>query len=428
MSEAAVRASLSDRTALAGRTVLSGGRVGLRGLLPFIGPAVVASIAYMDPGNFATNIQAGARHGYMLLWVVLLANVIAMLFQALSARLGIVTGRSLATLCREHFPPPLVIAMWLASEVAAMATDLAESIGAAIGISVLFHLPLLVGLLITFALTLGLLTFQSRGFRPIELIISGFVGVISLAYLIELFIAPPEWGQFFYHTVVPQLDGADSVTLAVGIVGATVMPHAIYLHSAMMTGRVTAATTKERGRLIGYSNLEVVLALSLAGLVNMAMLAMAATMFHRGHSDVGEIETAYHTLLPLMGVVAAGAFMTSLLASGLSSSVVGTMAGQVIMQDFVGFRIPMWVRRVVTMVPAVIVVALGVNATDALVISQVVLSLVLPVPMIALFVLVRRPGVMAEFAIGRGMQLLAGGATVVVLVLNTILLLQSFAN
>jgi manganese transport protein len=426
MSEAGVLPSLSDRTATAGEAALSGGRIRLRGLIPFIGPAVVASIAYMDPGNFATNIQAGARHGYMLLWVVLLANAIAMLFQALSARLGIVAGHSLAALCRTHFPRPLVVVMWLASEVAAMATDLAESIGAGIGISVLFHLPLLVGLLITFAITLGLLSFQSRGFRPIELIITGFVGIIGLAYLVELFIAPPEWGQFFYHSVVPQLAGADSVTLAVGIVGATVMPHAIYLHSAMMTNRVRACTEAQRRRLVKFSNVEVVIALSLAGLVNMAMVAMAATMFHQGHSDVGEIETAYHTLLPLMGVVAAGAFMASLLASGLSSSVVGTMAGQVIMQDFVGFRIPMWVRRVVTMVPAVVVVAMGVQATDALVMSQVVLSLVLPVPMIALLLLIRRPEVMAGLVIGRPMQALAAAATVVVLGLNGVLLLQSF--
>lgn len=305
-----------------------------------------------------------------------------------------------------------------------MATDLAESIGAAIGISVLFHLPLLAGLLITFAITWGLLTFQSRGFRPIELIVTGFVGIISLAYLIELFIAPPEWGQFFFHTVVPQLNGSDSVTLAVGIVGATVMPHAIYLHSALVTERVKTRSDQERWRLIRFSNLEVLIALGLAGLVNMAMVSMAATMFHQGHSDVGEIETAYHTLLPLMGVVAAGAFMTSLLASGLSSSVVGTMAGQVIMQDFVGFRIPLWVRRAVTMVPAVVVVAMGVQATDALVISQVVLSLVLPVPMIALLVLIRRPGVMAGFAIGRPMQMLAAAATIVVLALNVVLLLQ----
>jgi manganese transport protein len=426
MSQAVIRPNLSERTAMAGQSALSGRRRGVRGLLPFVGPAVVASIAYMDPGNFATNIQAGARHGYMLLWVVVLANIIAMLFQSLSARLGIITGHSLAELCRIHFPRPLVIAMWIASEVAAMATDLAETIGAAIGISVLFGLPLLVGLLITFAITWALLSVQSRGFRPIELIITAFVGIISVAYLVELFIAPPDWGQFLFHSVVPQLAGADSVTLAVGIVGATVMPHAIYLHSALMTDRVKARSQQERRRLLKYSNAEVLVALGLAGLVNMAMVAMAATMFHQGHADVGEIETAYHTLLPLMGVVAAGAFMTSLLASGLSSSVVGTMAGQVIMQDFVGFRIPMWVRRAVTMVPAVIVVAIGVQPTDALVISQVVLSLVLPVPMIALFVLVRRPGVMAGFAIGRGLQVLAGTATLVVLALNAILLLQTF--
>lgn len=428
MSPLASQPTLSGRTAAAGRLALIGKRRGLRGLLPFAGPAVVASIAYMDPGNFATNIQAGARHGYLLLWVVLLANLIAMLFQALSARLGIVTGYSLPSLCRMHFPRPLVIAMWLVSEVAAMATDLAESIGAAIGISVLFHLPLLAGLLITFALTLALLRFQSRGFRPIELIIAGFVGIIGLSYVIELFIAPPDWGQFFYHMAVPQLAGPDSVTLAVGIVGATVMPHAIYLHSALVANRVESRSDAERRRLIGYSNLEVLIALSLAGLVNLAMVAMAAAMFHQGHSDVGEIETAYHTLLPLMGVVAAGAFMASLLASGLSSSVVGTMAGQVIMQDFVGVRIPMWVRRSVTMAPAVVVVAMGVNATDALVISQVVLSLVLPVPMIALFVLTARPGLMGGFAIGPGMKALMTAGTATVLVLNAVLLWQSFAN
>ena len=428
MSLAVPGSTLSERTALAGQAGLSGGTRGIRSMLPFFGPAVLASIAYMDPGNFATNIQAGARHGYMLLWVVLLANVVAMLFQALSARLGIVTGHSLATLCRMHFPRPLVICMWLVSEVAAMATDLAETIGAAIGISILFNLSLLTGLLITFAITWILLSVQSRGFRPIELVIAGFIAVISLSYVIELFIAPPDWGQVLYHTAVPQLAGADSLTLATGIIGATVMPHAIYLHSAMMTNRVQARSDGERKQLIRYSNIEVLVALSVAGLVNMAMLAMAATMFHQGHSDVGEIETAYHTLLPLMGVVAAGAFMTSLLASGLSSSVVGTMAGQTIMQDFVSFRTPLWFRRAVTMIPAVIVVAIGVQPTDALVVSQVILSLVLPVPMVALLVLIRRPGVMASFALGWRAQTLAAVATMAVLSLNAILLLQILAD
>jgi len=426
MSEAVLPPSLSSRTVNAAQAALAGNRKGLWGFLPFMGPAVVASIAYMDPGNFATNIQAGARHGYMLLWVVLLANLMAMLFQSLSARLGIVTGESLAALCRLHFPRPLVIAMWVASEVAAIATDLAESIGAAIGVSLLFGLPLLAGLLITFAITLALLSLQSRGFRPIELVITGFIGVISLSYLIELIIDPPDWGAFAYHAIVPQLSNADSVTLAVGIVGATVMPHAIYLHSAMMPGRVQARGNVERRRLLRYSNIEVLVALSVAGAVNMAMVAMAASMLHQGHSDVGEIEAAYHTLLPAMGVMAAAAFMVSLLASGLSSSIVGTMAGQVIMQDFVGFRIPLWVRRAVTMAPAVAVVAAGVQATEALVLSQVVLSLVLPVPVISLLVLIRRPALMAEFAIGRGLQAVVVVATAAVLGLNMILLLQSF--
>ncbi|HET6606358.1 MAG TPA: Nramp family divalent metal transporter [Rhodopila sp.] len=428
MSDTVLRRSLSERTALAGEASLSGRGRGMGAFLPFVGPAVLASIAYMDPGNIATNIQAGAGHGYLLLWVVLLANVIAMLFQALSARLGIVSGHSLASLSRMHFPRPVVLAMWVGSEAAAMATDLAESIGAAIGLSLLFGLPLLASLLITFVITWALLSVQSRGFRPLELIIAGFVGVISVAYVVELFIAPPDWRAAAYHTVVPMLEGTNSVMLAVGIVGATVMPHAIYLHSSLMTGRIAARSNAERRRLVRYSNIEVMLALSLAGLVNMAMVAMAATMFHAGHSDVGEIETAYHTLLPLMGGVAAGSFMASLLASGLSSSVVGTMAGQTIMQDFVNVRVPLWVRRSVTMVPAIVVVAMGVNATQALVYSQVVLSLLLPVPMVALLLLIRRTDVMGRFAIHGAMQAVAMAATVIVIVLNAILLLQTAAN
>ena len=278
MSQSLVqRASLTDRTVAAGRETLAGRRRGLRGFLPFAGPAVIASIAYMDPGNFATNIQGGAQFGYLLLWVVLLANLVAMLFQALSAKLGIVTGRSLAQLCRTHFPRPLVYAMWVASEVAAMATDLAESLGAAIGLSLLFGLPLLTGLLITFALTYGMLLLQGRGFRPIEMLIAAFIGVIAVCYLIELFVAPPDWRAFAYHAVVPQLRGTESVMLAVGIIGATVMPHAIYLHSSLTQGRMPARTDVERRRIIGFSNREVLFALGVAGLVNMAMLAMAAS-------------------------------------------------------------------------------------------------------------------------------------------------------
>jgi manganese transport protein len=426
MSQSLVqRASLTDRTVAAGRETLAGRRRGLRGFLPFAGPAVIASIAYMDPGNFATNIQGGAQFGYLLLWVVLLANLVAMLFQALSAKLGIVTGRSLAQLCRTHFPRPLVYAMWVASEVAAMATDLAESLGAAIGLSLLFGLPLLTGLLITFALTYGMLLLQGRGFRPIEMLIAAFIGVIAVCYLIELFVAPPDWRAFTYHAVVPQLRGNESVMLAVGIIGATVMPHAIYLHSSLTQGRMPARTDVERRRIISFSNREVLFALGVAGLVNMAMLAMAARVFHQGHAEVASIETAFHTLRPLLGIGAAAVFMASLLASGLSSSVVGTMAGQTIMQDFVRFRIPLPVRRLATMVPAVIVVAMGADSTHALVLSQVVLSLVLPVPMIALLVLSGRHDVMGAFTTSGLTRVIAVVAAVVVLGLNLLLLLQT---
>jgi manganese transport protein len=426
MSEVIIpRHNATRRTIAAGQEVLAGQRRGLRAMLPFAGPAIIASIAYMDPGNFATNIQGGAQFGYMLLWVVLLANIVAMLFQALSAKVGIVTGQSLAGLCRRHFPTPVVLSMWVVSEIAAMATDLAESLGAAIGLSLLFGMPLLAGLLITFAATYAMLFLQGSGFRPIELVISAFVGAIGICYLVELLIAPPDWGAFAFHAVVPQLAGPESVTLAVGIIGATVMPHAIYLHSSLMQDRMPAANDADRRRILGYSNREVLFALGVAGLINMAMLAMAARVFHEGHADVATIETAFHTLVPLLGVGAGAVFMISLLASGFSSSIVGTMAGQTIMQDFVGFSIPLWVRRLATMLPAVVIVAIGVDSTDALVISQVVLSLVLPVPMIALLILSGRRDVMGNFANRRATQVLAILAAVAVLGLNLVLLLQT---
>src|SRR6201988_1814955 len=261
----------------------------------------------MDPGNFATNIQAGAKYGYALLWVVLLANLIAMLFQALSAKLGIVTGRNLAELCRDHFPRPVVGAMWVTSEIAAMATDLAEFLGGAIGLSLLLGMPLLPGMVITGIAPYAMLALQRYGFRPIELLIGGLVGVIGASYLIELVIAPPDWSAAAFHEVVPHLDDGEAVLLAVGIVGATVMPHAIYLHSGLTQDRVLPRTDGERRRLLQFSNREVVLALGLAGLVNMAMVAMAASVFHDGvHDDVAEIGTAYRTLIPILGSGAAG--------------------------------------------------------------------------------------------------------------------------
>lgn len=426
MQTALARQTMTDRTTAAIRDALAGRRRGPMAAMLFAGPAVIASIAYMDPGNFATNIQAGAKYGYALLWVVLMANVIAMLFQALSAKLGIVTGRNLAEMCREHFPLPVVLAMWAVSEVAAMATDLAEFLGGAIGLSLLFQMPLLAGMIVTAVVTYGILLFEKHGFRPMELIIGALVAVIGLCYLAEMFIAPVSWGEVALHSVLPQMPDAAALTIAVGIIGATVMPHAIYLHSGLTQNRAPARDETERGKLIKFSNIEVFVALAIAGLVNMAMVVMASSAFHAGHSDVAEIETAYHTLTPLLGIGAAGIFLASLIASGVSSSVVGTMAGQMIMQGFVGFRIPIWVRRLVTMIPAFIVVALGVNATDALVLSQVVLSIALPVPMIALVILTRRVDIMGSFANGKLTDVLAIVGTAIVLILNAVLLLQTF--
>ena len=422
----AVRGSLSERTAAAAREVLAGRRRGVRAYLPFAGPAVVASIAYMDPGNFATNIQAGAKYGYGLLWVVLLANLIAMLFQALSAKLGIVTGRNLAEMCPDEFPRPIVWAMWVVSEIAAMATDLAEFLGGAIGLALLTGMPLLAGMVVTGILTYGILMFERFGFRPFELIIGALVGVIALCYLVEIFIAPVDWRAVAVHSVLPQIADAGALLLAVGIIGATVMPHAVYLHSGLTQARTPGRDEAERQKLVRISNHEVVIALAVAGLVNMAMVIMASGAFHAGHSEVAQIETAYHTLTPLLGAGAAGVFLVSLLASGISSSAVGTMAGQLIMQGFVGFRIPVWVRRLVTMLPAFVVVALGVNATDALVASQVVLSIALPLPMIALLLFTGRADIMGRFANGRVTAVAALVGTALVLLLNLILILQTF--
>src|SRR5215470_14821788 len=417
--------SLTARSVAAAREVLGNRRSGFSAYLAFVGPAVVASIAYIDPGNFATNIQAGAKYGYDLLWVVLAANLIAMLFQALSAKLGIVTGRNLAEMCREQFPPAVVWAMWIVSEIAAMATDLAEFLGGAIGLALLFQMPLMVGMAVTACITYGILMFERTGFRPVELIVGSLVGLIALCYLVEMLIAPVDWGAAAFHTLVPQLADAEALLLAVGIIGGTVMPHAVYLHSALTQARTPVRSEAETRQVLRFSNQEVVVALAVAGLVNMAMVMMASSAFHAGHSDVAEIETAYHTLTPLLGGAAASLFLLSLIASGISSSTVGTMAGQMIMQGFVGFRIPLVVRRLVTMAPAFVVVALGVNATRALVISQVVLSIALPLPMIALLMFTRRPDIMGPFANGRATNLAALIGTVAVLTLNMLLILQT---
>ena len=408
----------SMRAALEGRTR------GVRAFLPFFGPAVIASIAYMDPGNFATNIQAGAGYGYALLWVLLAANLIAMLFQAMSAKLGIVTGRNLAEMCRDQYPKPLVIVMWIISEIAAMATDLAEFLGGAIGLSLLLGIPLIAGMCITAVVTYLILIMERSGFRRMEIVITAFVAVISICYLAEVLIAPVDWAAVGKGLTTPHLPDSNALLIAVGIVGATVMPHAVFLHSSLTQGRIAARDDHERRTLVRFSNREVMIALAGAGLVNMAMVMMAAAAFHLGHSEVAEIETAYHTLTPLLGPAAAGVFLVSLIASGLSSSVVGTMAGQVIMQGFVGFRIPLLVRRLVTMAPAFAVVLLGIDSTKALLVSQVILSIALPIPMLALLHFTSKRSIMGEFVNKRHVVALAGLGAAVVLSLNILLLAE----
>ncbi len=418
--------SLSERTRRAAREVLEGRRKGLRALLPFAGPAFIASVAYMDPGNFATNVQGGASFGYRLLWVVVFANVTAMLFQALSAKLGIVTGKNLPEVCRERFSTRTAIGMWLVSEIGAMATDLAELLGAAIGLSLLFHLPLLIGVVVAAIATYAVLLMQSKGFRQVEALIASLVGVIAVCYVLETVLARPDLGQIAFHSVVPWLGSPLALVLAVGIIGATVMPHAIYLHSSLTQDRIVPESRAEMGVIVRFSNIDVLIALGLAGIVNVAMMYMSAAVFHfHGHPEVASIESAYQTLTPLLGSAAAAIFLTSLMASGISSSVVGTMAGQVIMQGFVGFTIPLWVRRLVTMLPTVIIVALGVNATKALILSQVVLSIVLPLPIIVLLIFTNKRAIMADLVNTPVVKILGITASAVIIILNIVLIWQT---
>jgi manganese transport protein len=419
--EFAVSSATTLQTELAARDALDGRRKGVVAFLPLAGPAIMASVGYMDPGNFATNIQAGSTYGYQLLWVVLLANLGAMLFQAMSAKMGIVTRHNLAELCRQQFSRRIVVSMWIASEVAAMATDLAEFLGGALGISLLFHLSLLCGLSITAVVTFAVLQLDKRGFRPLERVITALVGVVGLSCLCEVVFASPDWHAALFHTVVPQLHDRSALTLAAGIIGATIMPHTLYLHSGLTQNRMPARNDRERRGLLRFSNKEVVIALGFAGLVNLAMVMMSASVFSKSAAGIADISVAYHALVPALGVGAAGMFLVALIASGISSSVIGTMAGQVIMQGFVGFSIPIWVRRVITMAPA-FVVALSCNTMTAMLLSQVVLSFVLPLPMIALLVLSSRKSVMGNFVTGKGTAFAAVLTTVLVVLLNVVLI------
>jgi manganese transport protein len=377
--------SASESPAVVARGTNWRGSLSLRRALPYLGPAFVASVAYIDPGNYATNIEGGARFGYTLVWVILAANLAAMLIQSLSAKLGIATGHNLAELCREQFPHPLTWGMWVIAELVAMATDLAEFLGAALGFYLLFHLPLFAAALLTGVVTYAILALERYGHRPIEAIITAMVGVIAACYLVETLLEQPDWVDIGAHLLIPRFAGPGSVLLATGILGATVMPHVIYLHSALTQHRIVPRTPEEARRIVRFETLDVVLAMGIAGLVNAAMLIMAASTFYaRGLSHVATIEEAHQTLQPLLGPLASGAFALSLLASGLSSSTVGTLAGQVVMQGFLHRQIPIWLRRGITMLPALVVIGLGLDPTRTLVLSQVVLSFGIPFALVPL--------------------------------------------
>jgi manganese transport protein len=408
----------------AGERVLQGGR---RSIWPFLGPAFIACVAYIDPGNFATNIAGGSRFGLTLVWVIVASNLMAMLIQTLSAKLGLATGRNLPELCRERFSRRTAIALWLQAEVIAMATDLAEFLGAALGLDLLLGIPLFPAALLTGVVTFAILGLQRYGFRPLEAVITAFVFVIGICYLAELWLSHPPFAAVGHHAVVPEFKGNESVLLAVGILGATVMPHVIYLHSALTQRRVVPRNDDEARALYRYTRIDVLIAMTLAGVINVAMLVVAATVFYnKGLTHVASLTVAHKTLEPILGGAASVLFALALTASGLSSSTVGTLSGQVVMQGFIRRQIPLFVRRFVTMLPAFAVIGAGWGVSRTLVLSQVVLSFGIPFALIPLVMFTSRRDVMG--ALTNAKATIVAGVLVAALItsLNVFLLIQTF--
>ncbi|MDQ3925462.1 MAG: Nramp family divalent metal transporter [Actinomycetota bacterium] len=414
-------------TVRAAHQSLKGERRGLRRLLPFLGPAFIAAVAYVDPGNFATNISAGAQFGYLLLWVILCSNLMAMLIQSMSAKLGIATGKNLPEVCRERFPRPVTLLLWVQAEIIAMATDLAEFIGAALALNLLFGIPLFPAGLLTAVGAFGILELQKHGFRPLEAAISSMVGVIVLAFAFQMFYAEPEGSRILAGLFTPQFAGTESVLLAAGILGATVMPHVIYLHSALTQRRVVGRTDEEKKKIFRFELVDVVIAMAIAGTINASMLIMAAALFNaNGLTGVGDIDLAFEELGVLVSDNAAIIFGVALLASGFSSSSVGTMSGQVVMQGFINRRIPLFLRRLITMAPALIILAVGINPSRSLVISQVVLSFGIPFALIPLLIFCRNRNVMGALTNRRLTTTVATVVIALIVSLNVFLLYQTF--
>jgi manganese transport protein len=413
--------------AVAARRSLDGRARGVSRVWPFLGPAFVAAVAYIDPGNFATNIAGGSKFGYLLLWVVLAANLIAMVVQTQSAKLGIATGKNLAEACREAFSRPASIGLWIQAEIVAMATDIAEVVGAALGLYLLFGIPLFLAGLIAGAGAFAILGLQQMGYRRLEAGISVLVGVVVLSFVAELFYAKPHGSDVAGGLFVPGFGGTESVLLATGIIGATVMPHVIYLHSALTQKRIVGRDDAERRHILRFEKIDVVIAMSLAGIVNLSMMMVAAALFHTsGIVGIDTIQGAFHGFENLVSPNAATIFGVALLASGFASSSVGTMAGQVVMQGFIQRRIPIFVRRAVTLAPALVVLGIGLNPTDALVGSQVVLSFGIPFALVPLLLLASRRDVMGSMANPRWLTIVAGTLASLIIALNLFLLQQVF--
>jgi manganese transport protein len=408
-------------TARAAHESLKGDRRGIRKLLPFLGPAFIAAVAYVDPGNFATNISGGAQFGYLLLWVILVSNLMAMLIQSMSAKLGIATGKNLPEVCRARFPRPVTFLLWVQAEVIAMATDLAEFIGAALALNLLFGIPLFPAGLLTAVGAFGILELQRRGFRPLEAVITAIVGVIVVAFAFQMFYAEPEADRILAGPFTPGFAGTESVLLAAGILGATVMPHVIYLHSALTQRRVVGKTEEEKRKIFRFELVDVVLAMAIAGTINASMLIMAAALFHSaGLTGVGDIDKAFEGNTPAI------LFGVALLASGLSSSSVGTLSGQVVMQGFISRQIPLFLRRLITMMPALIILAIGLNPSRSLVISQVVLSFGIPFALVPLLIFCRNRDVMGTLVNHRLTTTVATVVVFLIVSLNVFLLYQTF--
>lgn len=408
------------------QAVLRGDVKGLKRILPFLGPAFIAGVAYIDPGNFATNITAGSKYGYMLLWVIAFSNLMAVLIQSLSAKLGIATGKNLPEVAHDRFSKPVSIFLWIQSELVIIATDLAEFIGAALGLYLIFGLPLLPAALITAVGSFAILELQRRGYRSFEAVIAALVMIVVLAFALQTFLAKPEWAKVLGGLVTPKFDGIQSIVLAAGILGATVMPHAIYLHSSLTQNRIVGKNELEKRKIFKFELIDIIIAMVIAGAINMSMLVIASSVFYKHGLVVEDLDVAFREFYTHIGPAAAISFGLGLLIAGLSSSSIGTLSGDVVMQGFINKRINLYLRRAITMIPPLLIIMLGTNPTSALVISQVILSFGIIFALVPLIQFTSNRQIMGELVNHRITSIISWIVAGFVVCLNLFLLIDTF--